>query len=108
WLGAGPANGTRSPRRCKGRSSTRFAGIDPALEGVDLIFRPRAVAGHRPGAHSGEDVVGVSADVVRRPEVEGELHRLQVARPEQRLDVVLKADRLHRFGSFSVGRWGRG
>src|SRR5262245_42587894 len=92
--------------RCSNRDLalflSRLTGVDPALKGVDLFFGPGAVAGHCPGAHSGEDMVRVSADVVIRPEVERELHRLAIARPEHRLDIVFETDRLHRYDSFSV------
>jgi len=76
-------------------SSSRFASVDPILKGVDLFFGPRAVTGHRASANSGEDVVGVGGDVVIRPEVEGELHRLLVPRSEHGLDVFIEADLLH-------------
>src|SRR5262249_37252469 len=76
--------------------STRLASVDPALEGMDLLLRPGSVAGHRPCADLREDLVRVRGDVVVGPEVEGELHRLSVARPEQRFDVLVEADRLPR------------
>src|SRR5512133_2389782 len=90
------------------RFLSRFAGVDPALKDVDLFLGPGAVAGHRPGAQSGEDVVRVRADVVIRPKVERELHRLSVARPEQRLDIVFEAERLHRRDFFRGGCRGSG
>jgi hypothetical protein len=37
---------------------------------------------------------GVLADIVIRPQVKGEAHRLAVVAAEQRLDVLLEADRL--------------
>lgn len=81
-------------------SLARFAGVDPTLKSVDLLFGPRAVTGHCTGANSGENVVGVGGDVVIRPEVERELHRLPVPRPEHRHDVFFKADWLHRCDPF--------
>src|SRR6201999_126945 len=71
----------------------RLAGFDPPPEDSDTLGRPRSVAGHRPGLEPAEDGVGVCRDLLGRPEIEGETHRVAVALPEQRLDVGLETHR---------------
>src|SRR5215471_14902036 len=71
-------------------------GVGPALEDLDLLGGPGAVAGHRALLKPGEDVGGTGADVVEGPQVEGEAHRLPVTRAEERPDMGREADRLIR------------
>ena len=91
-------------------------GAVPAPRGLRAACRSRSSAGRprswprarhrrrawcRPAA--AEDLGGVAADVVVRPQVEGEAHRLAVPLAEQRLDVRREADRLVRPRQRSVG-----
>jgi hypothetical protein len=71
--------------------SARFPALGPAPEELDLLLRPRAVAGHGAGLKAAEDGVGVTADIFVGPEIECELHRLAVAFAEHGLDVGLEA-----------------
>lgn len=74
--------------RLGGHPLWALSGSEPAFERLDLVGRPSAVAGHRPGAQLLGDGVGVTADVVVIPQVEGELHGLAVPSPEEGLDIV--------------------
>src|ERR1700758_736398 len=74
--------------------SRRPAGLTPALEYVDPVGGPGAVARHRPVSEPLENAVGALLDVLIAPEVEGEFHRGAVALAEHRLDVPLEADGL--------------
>src|SRR5262249_60266586 len=73
----------------KTAASPGHAGVDPTLEGVDLRSRPRPVARHRSGTEPADDRAAVTGDVVERPEIEGEEHRLAIPFAEQRSDVSL-------------------
>jgi hypothetical protein len=64
------------------------------LEERDSVVRPGAVAGHRAVAKARQDRLGVSGNVVARPEVERPFHRLTIALSKERLDVLLEANRL--------------
>src|SRR6266498_1457580 len=66
--------------------------LDPALKDGDLISWPGPVAGHRAVAKALQDGTAVAGDVVVRPKVERPFHRLTVALPKERLDVVLEGD----------------
>src|SRR5262245_45066050 len=80
--------------RPRGAASERSLGLsvlDPALEEVDLCRWPRAIARHRAVTEAREDRIGMSADVVVRPEVEPGLHRLSVTLAEQGFDVGFEA-----------------
>src|SRR5699024_9479325 len=72
------------------RQSCGFAALDPLTEDRDALGGPGSVAWHRAGLEPVEDGVGVGRDVVERPEIEGEAHRIAVALAEQRLDVLLE------------------
>jgi hypothetical protein len=76
-----------------------LAAFDPAPEELDLLLRPGDVAGHGSVFEAAEDGVGVLADVVVRPEIEGPLHRCTVALTEQRPDLSLEAHRLVNVGA---------
>src|SRR5205814_1514322 len=76
------------------------------LEDLDLRFGPGTVAGHRAVPEPAEDLRGPGADVLERPQVEGEAHGLPVALAEQRFDVPGEAHRLIRprqFGRAVLG-----
>src|SRR5579864_9090237 len=60
---------------------------DPGPETLDLLGRPRAVAGHVSVGEATEDGVLVLNDVLVCPEVEVSEHRAAVAFPEERFDV---------------------
>jgi hypothetical protein len=73
---------------------SRHSSLDPGLEDPDLGIRPSAVAGHRAVPEALQDGLAVPGNLVARPEIEGELHRLTIAFAEQRPDVLLEADRV--------------
>jgi hypothetical protein len=60
------------------------------LEKGDPLVWPGAVAGHCAVAKARQDRLGVSGNLVARPEVERPLHRLTIAFPRERLDVRSK------------------
>jgi hypothetical protein len=77
----------------RGSVSGRHSRLQPAFERRDLFRGPGAVAGHRAVVKAFEDRLCVRFDVLVRPEVEGELHRLLVAAAEERPDVFVEAAR---------------
>src|SRR6266576_2108660 len=90
---------------CKG--SAELAAFHPAPEEVDLCPRPGAVTGHGAGLEAGEDGIGVLADVVLRPEVKCEFHRLTITLAKHGLDVDLEAQRLVGVGDHDRSLFGR-
>jgi hypothetical protein len=60
------------------------------LKDDGLVVGPGAIAGHRAFAEAPEYGLAVPGDVVVRPEVERRFHRLTVALPKERLDVLLE------------------
>src|ERR1700689_4732806 len=72
----------------------REAGLGPALDLLDPVGGPGAVAGHGALAELVEDGGGVRPHVVVGPQVERAHHGLAIMLAEQRLDVRLEAHRL--------------
>src|SRR6266851_3216286 len=69
------------------------SGFDPTAKAGDLLLGPFPIAGHCALCQPLKNVLGMSADVVVIPEVEGEIHGFPVAFTEQGPDVSCKAGR---------------
>jgi hypothetical protein len=70
------------------------SGLHPPAKELDPLGRPRPVAGHRPGTQALEDCPCVRGDLLMRPEIEREAHRVAVDLAEEGLNVLREADRL--------------
>jgi hypothetical protein len=55
----------------------RLSRVDPSLKDIDLCIGPGTIARHRAGAEPGENGVGVFADIIVGPQIEGEAQRLR-------------------------------
>lgn len=80
----------------------RHSGIEPTLEQIDLLGRPRSIAGHRTIPQPREDLVGMCADVVIRPKIKSECHRILISLPKERADVAFEARALGKIHGYSL------
>jgi hypothetical protein len=58
-------------------------GLEPLAKASDLFVGPLSVTRHRAVFQPLQDVLGVRTDVVIAPQIEGEDHRIPVARAKQ-------------------------